>query len=53
MSEDWDSQVYLATEAENEKKRKRKTERKIKERYFEIQKDRWEKQRCSYNTLYL
>lgn len=53
LSEDWDSQVYLATEAENEKKRKRKTERKIKERYFEIQKDRWEKQRCSYNTLYL
>lgn len=53
LSEDWDSQVYLATEVENEKKRKRKTERKIKERYFEIQKDRWEKQRCSYNTLYL
>lgn len=53
LSEDWDSQVYLATEAENEKKGKRKTERKIKERYFEIQKDRWEKQRCSYNTLYL
>lgn len=35
----------MATEAENEKKRKRKIERKIKERYFEIQKDRWEKQK--------
>lgn len=35
----------MATEAENEKKRKRKIERKIKERYFEIRKDRWEKQK--------